>query len=221
MLKYRRQLLAIPAGAALGVAVWGVQRTLRLRAYREEVRRNTEQLREEDGWTADGYIRDQDCFYHRTYRTIPASGNGCGPVAAYNLRRRAGQEPDLTHVILELDAMHRLRAPGPTRMRVMRAYCGKYLPGFRELRGREKAIRAMEQGGMGVLRYHEEGVPHFIMWYGTAEGIRCFNVSEGEEDLTVSPAAFAEKHLRGGSVRMLWWQEPFAFAPKTQKARRT
>lgn len=207
MFNNRGKWQAVSAGAALAAAAWYAQRVLRLRAYREEVRRKTEKLLEKDGWTADGYIKDQDCFYHRTYRTIPASGNGCGPVAAYNLRRHAGQEPNLEQVLLEMDAMHWRRAPGPTRMRVMRAYCQKYLPGFRELRGRAWALEAMERGGMGVLRYHENGVPHFIMWYRTADGARFFNVSESAEDLSVRPAAFAAEHLRGGSVRLLWWPQ--------------
>lgn len=205
----RIRMLAIPAaGIALGASAWGIHRSLRLRAYREEVRLKTEHLNETDGWTADGYIRNQDCFYHRTYRTIPASGNCCGPVAAYNLRRHAGQKPSFTLVLLEMDAMHLLRAPGPTRMSVMRQYCQKYLPGFRELRGRKQAVEAMERGGMGVLRYNEEHVPHFVAWYRTADGVRFFNVNEGEDDFTAAPADFADRHLRSGRVRLLWWDTP-------------
>lgn len=156
-------------------------------------------------WTADGYLKDQDALSAYTYRAIPACHNGCGPVAAFNLRRYAGQDAAFEEVLAEMDGMHLLRVPGPTHMRVMRGYCGKYLPGLREVRGRDAAVAAAEASRMGIFRYLEESVPHFVSYCRSDGGYRFFNVSNGSEDVTLTIAAFAAEHLRGGDVRLLYW----------------
>ena len=202
-----RLFLSLAAAAALTGAVLALRRKLMLAAYRREIREKTASLKEADGWTADGYIKDQDHFYHYTYRMSPASGNGCGPVAAFDLRRRAGQELSFEDVLLEMDSMHWRRAPGPTDLRVMRAYLSKYLPGWREVHGRDAAISAAEGSRMGLLRYWEEDVPHFISYYRAQPGrFRFFNVSDGQEDFITSWGRFAAEHLRGGSVKLIYWE---------------
>ena len=39
-----------------------------------------------NGFSDDGYIIDQDYFDEYEYRTMQASINGCGWIAAYNIR---------------------------------------------------------------------------------------------------------------------------------------
>lgn len=202
-----KALAAALAGAALAVGTAVLRRRLRLAQYRREVQERTESLHEADGWTEDGYIRNQDCFYHREYRTLPASGNGCGPVAAFDLRRRAGQDVSFAAVLQEMDAMHRRHAPGPTQMRVMRRYLDTYLPGRHEVWGRRAALAAAERSAMGVFRYLEQKVPHFVAYYRTEDGrFRFFNICDGEEDVLLNMGQFAARHLCGGSVRLLWWK---------------
>lgn len=46
----------------------------------------------EQGFSADGYITNQDCFHSLRYRTMPADINGCGWIAACNLRRFLGHD---------------------------------------------------------------------------------------------------------------------------------
>ena len=46
----------------------------------------------EQGFSSDGFITDQDCFSSVRYRTIPASENGCGFIAARSEERRVGKE---------------------------------------------------------------------------------------------------------------------------------
>ena len=155
----------------------------------------------EDGFTADGYIRDQDCFSGVRYRTMPASINGCGWIAAYNLRHALGQTPDWAQVRRELDEMHRLRIPGPTLMTVMRAYLSRYVPQVRETAGREEAVAAAADSAAGIFRYREGREPHFISYVRTEDGLfRFFNVTDGLEDCRMSMERFAAEHLRGGTV---------------------
>ena len=91
-----------------------------------------EQKTPADGISPDGYIVDQDCFSSVRYRTMRADWNGCGWIAAYNLRHYLGHEVGWDEVRAEMDAMHTLRVPGPTLMRVMRGYLSRYVPEYRE-----------------------------------------------------------------------------------------
>ena len=202
-----RLLLSAAVVTALSGAALTVRRKLRLAEYRREVQEKTASLKEADGWTADGYIKDQDYLYCYTYRTLPASGNGCGPVAAFDLRRHEGHEVAFSEVLAEMDAMHRRNVPGPTTMRVMRGYLTRYLPGWREAHGRAAAIAAAERSRMGLLRYHEETVPHFIPYFRVGDRrFRFFNVNDGLEDFTATWTDFAAGHLRGGSVKLIYWE---------------
>ena len=203
-LPYRHIAAALALGAALSAAALHVRRSAR----RRELIRDACAAPAPDearAWTADGYIKDQDALRSCVYRTMPASINGCGPVAAYNLRRRAGQDAAFADVLDELDAMHPFRAPGPTLMRVMRRYLRRYLPGGREARGRRAAVAAAARSEMGVFRYLEQGVPHFVAYFRAPGGFRFFNVSDDTEDAVLPMASFAAAHLRGGSVKLIWW----------------
>ena len=200
-------LLSAACAAALTGAALRVRRERMLEEYHRAVREKTAALREEDGWTEDGYIKDQDHFYHHTYRASPASGNGCGPVAVFDLRRRAGQEVSFPDVLAEMSAMHPRNVPGPTTMRVMRRYLKRYLPGWREVHGRAAAIAAAKRSRMGLLRYYEESVPHFIPYFRVEDDrFRFFNVSDGQEDFTAAWEEFAASHIRGGSVKLIYWE---------------
>lgn len=192
-------ILAVAWGLAF--LVWKL--SLRFSAPREE----PPAIPEAAAWTEDGYIKDQDGLSAYPYRTIHASDNGCGPVAAFDLRRFAGQDVRFPDVLAEMEGMHLLRVPGPTFLYVMRRYLAKYLPGFHEVSGREAALAAAEKSRMGVLRYYEEMVLHFIPYYRVEPGrFRFFNVSDAQEDFTSDWAAFAAGHLRGGSVRLIYWE---------------
>ena len=162
---------------------------------------------EAEGWTEDGYIRDQDALSSYTYRTIPASGNGCGPVAAFDLRHFAGHDVRFADVLAEMGGMHLLRVPGPTFLYVMRRYLRKYLPGWREIHGRDACLAAAEQSRMGVFRYHEQRIPHFVAFYRVGVGaFRFFNVCDGAEDAVFAMADFGKEHFVGGSVKLICWE---------------
>lgn len=200
-------LVSVACAAALTGMALRSRRERMLEEYHRAVQEKTASLKEADGWTADGYIKDQDHFYHRTYRQSPASGNGCGPVAAFDLRHHAGQSVRFPDVLDEMSAMHPRNVPGPTTMRVMRLYLSKYLPGWREVHGRTAAIAAAKRSRMGLLRYYEESVPHFIPYFRVEDGrFRFFNVSDGQEDFTATWDEFAAGHIRGGSVKLIYWE---------------
>ena len=159
------------------------------------------------GYTADGYIRDQDCFSAYTYRRMAASENSCGCIAAFNVRLAQGHSPSFSEVTREMDAMHRLPGPGPTHMYVMRRYLDCWLPGWRETHGRRACLAAAKGSGMGIFRYWETHVPHFVSYIRTPEGaFRFFNVCDGAEDRVFSMEEFLAKHCTVGPVRLLWWK---------------
>ena len=161
-------------------------------------------IRLEQGFSRDGFITDQDCFSSVRYRTIPASDNGCGFIAAYNLRRALGQAVSWEEVRKEMDGLHRLRIPGPTLMNVMRKYLQYHVPGCKEVSGRNEAVSAAEESSAGIFRYMEGHIPHYVSYMLQDDGrFRFFNVAEGLEDCTMTMKQFAEEHLRWGSVIVL------------------
>ena len=154
-----------------------------------------------DGFSSDGYITDQDCFSTVRYRTMSASNNGCGFIAAYNVRHALGHTVNWDEVRAELDTMHTLRIPGPTLMRVMREYLDKYVPGWIETVGREAAIAAAAKSRAGMFRYQEGYTPHFVSFVRQNDGsFRFFNVDDGLEDFTATIDEFGQKHFIRGTV---------------------
>ena len=154
-----------------------------------------------EGFSSDGYITDQDCFSSVRYRTMPADNNGCGFIAAYNVRHALGHAVEWDDVRAELDAMHTLRIPGPTLMRVMREYLDKYVPGWVETVGREEALAAAGQSRAGIFRYKEGYTPHFVSFVRQDDGrYRFFNVDDGLEDFVAPMGQFGREHLLRGTV---------------------
>lgn len=156
-----------------------------------------------NGFSEDGYIIDQNAFAGYPYRKMSSDVNGCGWIAAYNLRRAAGQDPDFDAVRRDMDAMIRLRVPGPTPMRVIRRYLAD-TAGTRYTAGKARALAAARDSRAGVLRYWEDKVPHFIAFLRLADGrYRFLNVADGQEDLTLPMDTFFETHCTRGYIRVL------------------
>lgn len=156
-----------------------------------------------DGFSADGYITDQDFFGGYTYRRMSSDINGCGWIAAYNLRHAMRQEVAFDDVRREMDAMIRPQIPGPTPMRVLRAYLRRYVP-CRYAAGKAASLRAGKTASAGILRYREGHIPHFIAFVREDE-TRCrfFNVTDGLEDFIEDFGVFFQNHCRRGFVRIL------------------
>ena len=153
-----------------------------------------------EGFSPDGYIMDQDCFSSVRYRTMPASINGCGWIAAFDLLHHLSGEEDWDRVRKALDAMHRVRMPGPTILPVMRSYLLAQVPEIKEIRGREAALAEAARSRAGIFRYREEKTPHFVFYYRTKTDFRFFNVADGLEDAVMPMEKFGEEHLKGGLV---------------------
>ena len=148
-----------------------------------------------NGFSDDGYIIDQDYFDEYEYRTMTANINGCGWIAAYNIRHFLGHNVSFQTVMNEMDYMHALRIPGPTTMPVMRAYLRKYIPAMTEHIGRDAACQAALDCRAGILRYTEDGVPHFISFIRQGEAFRFFNVNDGLDDYVSSMEMFFSTHV--------------------------
>lgn len=155
------------------------------------------------GFSTDGYIVDQNRLSAYRYRGMTSDVNGCGWVAAYNLRRAAGQEPDFDEVRREMNAMFPLQIPGPTPMRKLRRYLRRYM-GFRYVHGRGAALAAARESAAGILRYWEGNTPHFITFLRRADGsYRFLNVSNGREDFVSTMDAFFAERVKHGWIRVL------------------
>ena len=158
----------------------------------------------EFGFAPDGYIIDQDCFSAFRYRTLPANLNGCGWIAAYNLRKALGHRVTYDEVRRELDDMHFLRIPGPTLMCVMRKYLKRCVPQCRETVGREAALEDALESDAGIFRYREGREPHFTSFVRREDGtFRFFNMADGFEDCVMPMEQFFSEHCAPGTVILL------------------
>ena len=162
----------------------------------------------EFGFAPDGYIIDQDCFSSFRYRTIPANLNGCGWIAAYNLRKALDHDVSFDEVRQELDDLHFLKAPGPTLMCVMRKYLKLHVPQYRETIGREEALMDAQESMAGIFRYREGHEPHFTSYIRQADGsFRFFNMADDFEDCVMPMEQFIGEHCAPGTVILLWVKE--------------
>lgn len=156
-----------------------------------------------DGFSPDGYIIDQNRFTAYRYREMSSDINGCGWIAAYNVLRFLGHGVAFDDVRRGMDAMIRLRIPGPTPTRVLRAYLSRF-GRFSYAAGRRRALAAAQASTAGVLRYWEGSEPHFIAFLRRPDGqFRFLNVADGLEDIALPMDAFFADHCRRGPVRVL------------------
>lgn len=157
-----------------------------------------------NGFSSDNFIIDQDCFSQYPYRGIKSSRNGCGWIAAYNLRLALGQNVNFDDVRHEMDFMHKRKMPGPTKMSVMRKYLKRYAPNFKETHGRKEVIEQAKRSRAGIFRYYEEKIPHFVTFIKQDDGFfRFFNVNDGMEDFCSDIDDFASKHFVFGTYIIL------------------
>ena len=160
------------------------------------------------GFAQDGYIIDQDCFSSFVYRTIPANLNGCGWIAAYNLRKALDHGISFDEVRQELDDLHFLKVPGPTLMCVMRKYLKQYVPQYRETVGREEALMDAQESIAGIFRYREGREPHFTSYIRQEDGsFRFFNMADDFEDVVMPMEQFITEPCAPGTVILLWVRE--------------
>lgn len=154
------------------------------------------------GFSADGYIVDQNHMGAYRYRGMSSDINGCGWIAAYNLLHALGFEINHEQVFAQMNAMFPLKIPGPTPNRVLYRTLRRYIR-FELLRGRRRA-RACEKSRAGILRYWEGPGPHFVTFVRQADGrFRFLNVADGLEDCQFSMPAFFETRCKSRFVRAL------------------
>ena len=155
------------------------------------------------GFSGDGYIIDQNRMHEYPYRGMTSDVNGCGWIAAFNLRRALGQQVDFDDVRREMNALFPLQFPGPTPVRKLRRYLDRYVA-YRYVPGREAALTAAERSEAGILRYWEGRYPHFISFIRQPDGrFRFLNVAPGREDFVEPMADFFRGHCKRGWVRAL------------------
>ncbi len=155
------------------------------------------------GFSADGYITDQDHLAEYRYRGMSSDINGCGWVAAYDLLHAQGVGVDFETVYRQMNALFPRQIPGPTPVRKLMDYLARY-GSYRLTVGKKAALQAALAAPAGILRYWEEDVPHFVPFVRMEEGIcRFFNVNDGLEDFTGSLEDFFAGHCKRPLVRVI------------------
>lgn len=155
------------------------------------------------GFSADGYIIDQNHLGQYRYRGMSSDINGCGWVAAYDLLHAQGFEVDFETVHRQMNALFPRQIPGPTPVRKLMDYLARY-GDYKLTAGKKAALTAALAAPAGILRYWEENVPHFVPFVRAGEGrYRFFNVNDGLEDFTCSMESFFAGHCTRPLVRVI------------------
>ena len=155
------------------------------------------------GFSADGYIIDQDHMGRYRYRGMSSDVNGCGWIAAYDLLHAQGYAVDHETVYREMNALFPRQIPGPTPVKKLMDYLARY-GDYKLTAGKKAALAAARTAGAGILRYWEEDVPHFVPFVRVGEGAyRFFNVNDGMEDLICSMEDFFAGHCKRPLVRVI------------------
>ena len=156
-----------------------------------------------DGFSADGYIIDQNFLTALPYRGGTSDRNGCGWIAAFNFLRTLGHDVPYEAVLRGMDARHRPPFPAATPMRVLRRYLGTQTD-FRYIGRKRDVPAAAVTSRAGILRYLEGFMPHFIAYVRVGDRLyRFLNVRDGQEDITLPMEDFLRLHCRWGRVRLI------------------
>ena len=155
------------------------------------------------GFSKDGYITDQDHFSAYKYRGMTSNYNGCGWIAAYNLRRAQGHDVDFESVHRDMNALFPFQIPGPTPVWKLRLYLARH--GKYQLTvGKKASLAAAEQAPAGILRYWEGKTPHFVPFIRQGDGrYRFLNVNDRMEDFICPMDEFIRGHCIHGLVRVI------------------
>jgi len=147
----------------------------------------------QQGFSPEGYIIDQNCFGAYRYRTIPSSINGCGWIAAFDFLHALAIPVTWRQVLSEMDAMYPVKEPGPTPEEFLYQYLLRYTS-FTVSYGKKAVLRASYTAQAGILRYWEEGEPHFVPFVRQEQKLfRFFNVIDGMEDCTFTMSEFIKQ----------------------------
>ena len=155
------------------------------------------------GFSKDGYITDQNHFSAYRYRGMASSWNGCGWVAAYDLRRAQGHDVDFETVHRDMNALFPFQIPGPTPVWKLRLYLSRHGK-YRLTVGKKASLAVARQAPAGILRYWEGSTPHFITFVRQQDGrYRFFNVADRLEDFIMDMDAFFQGHCVRGLIRVI------------------
>lgn len=148
----------------------------------------------------DGYIIDQRRTSGLQYGKYASNWNGCGWIAAYNLLLYMGFGCSPEDVNGELAAILPHKGRMGTPVRTMEKYLASRGVGVRCVWTRGRILSAIERAHSGILRYVDEGAPHYVTFVRANGGQwRFFNAIE--ED----PAHFStmEEFFRDHAPRYL------------------
>ena len=154
------------------------------------------------GFSEDGYIIDQDYLSAYRYRGMTSNYNGCGWVAAYDLRHAQGHGVDFEQVHRDMNAMYPFQIPGPTPVWKLMRYLSRH-GRYRLTHGKKRALAAARTAPAGIIRYWEVNTPHFVPFVRTGEAYRFFNVNDGLEDFVCPMDDFFRDHCLKGHVRVI------------------
>lgn len=142
-------------------------------------------------FSPDGYIIDQRKTRQLQYGRYTSDWNGCGWIAAYNLLRYFGRRDSAETVNAALAAILPHQGRMGTPVRTMKKYLAAEGLPCRVVWTRRRILREIRSAPAGILRYIDEGAPHYVTFVRSGgEKWRFFNAIEGESAHVCTMAEF-------------------------------
>ena len=153
-------------------------------------------MKDERALSEDGYIIDQSRSGELKYGRYSSKYNGCGWIAAYNMLRALGQNVSPEQVNSEMNAILPYHGCRGTPITTMEKYLDIAGVCSTLTRGVRKSFTAASACRAGIIRYHDEGVPHYVAFVReSGDDFRFFNAVEGEERHILTMREFFDKHV--------------------------
>lgn len=153
-------------------------------------------MKDARAFSDDGYIIDQRFTGELQYGRYSSDYNGCGWIAAYNLMRALGRDATPEQVNSDMNAILPYHGCRGTPVRTMAEYLGDAGVTLSQTRGVKRSLAAASACRAGIIRYLDEGVPHYVAFVRyEKDNFRFFNAVEGNVRHIMTMRGFFDKHV--------------------------
>ena len=145
----------------------------------------------------EGYLTSQHAAQGIAFGRCDSSYNGCGWIAAYNFLRAAQHGVPAETVRKELEKNLLFGGRLGTNLFFLKAYLRKKgVPTRFCVQGTKKEKTEQRAVPFGIVFYYNGAGFHFVAFQKREQQWRFYNVAQGSEEWTGTPAALLKKYAR-------------------------
>ena len=156
------------------------------------------------GFSADGFILDQDALSDYPYGRYRTDWNGCGWIAAYNLLLACRRKADPRVICREMsDALHFGGTFG-TAVSIVRGCLRDHGVETDLIVGKSRCLAACARTRCGILRFHDGEYPHYVTFASDRDGLyRFYNSDPADDSHLHTMEDFFREHMKRRFARAI------------------